>query len=75
MNASHIVDNLELALIELEYAAADFADKKSSATAIELGDLHAMRLRMTAARRALDLAIEILSEWPSERERPLAQRG
>ena len=39
MDASHIVENLELALIELEYAAADFTDKKSSESVIELGDL------------------------------------
>jgi len=64
MNASYIVDNLELALIELEYAAADFTDKKLAESVIDFGDLQAMRLRMNAARRALDLAIEILSERP-----------
>jgi len=75
MDASHIVENLELALIELEYAAADFTDKKSSESVIELGDLQAMRLRMNAARRALDLAIAILSDRPGEPAQAAVGRG
>ncbi len=60
IDCGRIVEHLELALIELEYAAADFAHKKAATEAVELADLQAMRLKMMAATRAMDLAIQIL---------------
>ena len=61
MDYARIVEHLELALIELEYATADFAHRKAAtATRLELNDLEAVRVKMNAANRAMDLAIDIL---------------
>jgi len=60
MDSGQITEKLELALIELEYAAADFLHNPASLPP-ELDDLKAMRSRMTAAKCALDLAIQILT--------------
>jgi len=61
MDYARIVEHLELALIELEYATADFAHRKSSMAArLELNDLEAVRVKMNAANRAMELAIDIL---------------
>lgn len=61
MEYARIVEHLELALIELEYATADFAHRKAATgTRIELIDLEAVRVKMNAANRAMELAIDIL---------------
>jgi hypothetical protein len=58
MNFSSALDNLEISLIELEYAAADFADRKASID--EPGDLGALLSKLVEANRALLLAIDAL---------------
>ncbi len=61
MDYARIVEHLELALIELEYATADFAHRKASnGSALELVDLETVRVKMNAANRAMELAIELL---------------
>ena len=66
MDYARIVEHLELALIELEYATADFAHRKAStATRLELNDLEAVRVKMNAANRAMELAIDILGADPA----------
>ena len=62
MDYARIVEHLELALIELEYATADFTYKKAaSANVLELIDLEAVRVKMNAANRAMELAIQLLA--------------
>ena len=69
VDCAKIVDRLELALIELEYAAADFAHKKSATDAVELRDLVEVQRKMQAATRAMDLAIQLLAATPKARPR------
>jgi hypothetical protein len=61
MDYARIVEHLELALIELEYATADFAYRKAAnANVLELIDLEGVRIKMNAANRAMELAIQLL---------------
>ena len=61
MDWSQAVKNLELALIELEYATADFAHWKASATkSVEAKELGWLLRQLVAAKRASELAIGVL---------------
>jgi len=57
----HVIDNLELALIDLEYAVADIAHcKASTSDPLRLADLEALLPKAMAARRAVRLAVAAL---------------
>jgi hypothetical protein len=58
MNSSPAVANLETALIELEYAVADFGDTKASViNPLEFRDLGALVSNLVEANRAVQIAI------------------
>lgn len=58
MNTSPANDALELALIELEYASADFGARKALIT--KLGDLEALLSKLVGANRAVQTALAAL---------------
>ena len=58
MNTSPANDALELALIELEYASADFGARKALIT--KLGDLEARLSKLVGANRAVQTALAAL---------------
>ena len=61
MESSPYSNSLEIALIELEYASADFAHRKASMTEpLEFGDLDALLLTLTEAKRMVQVAIGAL---------------
>jgi hypothetical protein len=61
MKSSPALDSVERALIELEYAVADFGHWKSSMTErLESGDLSSLLSRLTEATSAVQIAIEAL---------------
>jgi hypothetical protein len=56
-----VIDNLEVALIDLEYAVADIAHcKASTSDPLKLADLEALLLKAVAAKRAVRLAVAAL---------------
>ena len=58
MTTSSAFEELEILLIELEYAVADFADSKTSIAATpELGVLEAMLSKLVNANREVQIAI------------------
>ena len=58
MNSPQAVTNLEILLVELEYAAADLACAKAPMTdALQSGDWDARLLKLMAASRAVQIAI------------------
>ena len=62
MNLGRVEDHLELAWIELEYAAADFAHRRSAATeGLDLADLEATLVKVAVANLALQIAISTLT--------------
>lgn len=59
------MDHLELALIELEYARADFAYRKATAEErSELAALETILLKLAVAGLALQIAIGALASRP-----------
>jgi CheY-like chemotaxis protein len=66
-NFVQAVDDLELALIDLKYAAVDFTGRReSSSDHLERADLQALLPRISTANRAVQLALEALgttSHW------------
>jgi hypothetical protein len=62
---SQTIDDLELALIDLEFATADFVAKKSSIT--KPNQLDALLTKLTTANRAAELAMAALAEKLPER--------
>ena len=67
MNYGQVVEHLEIALIELEYASADFAQRRTSTLhSLAAEDLETVRHKMTAANRALQLALEMLAHRTKE---------
>ena len=61
----HTIDDLELALIDLEFATADFVARKSSIT--ETNQLDALLAKLATANRAIQLAIATLAGELPER--------
>jgi hypothetical protein len=62
------LNELELALIEVEYATADFNHRKASvAETLELGDFEALLSKLMAATRAVQLALSTLGNFESRR--------
>ena len=59
------IDDLELALIDLEFATADFVAHKSSIT--KPNQLYALLVKLAAANCAIQLAIAALAEGLPER--------
>ena len=58
MNSSEAVTNLEILLVELQYAVADLASEKAPMTdALQSGDWDARLLNLMAASRAVQVAI------------------
>ena len=58
---SQVIEHLEIALIELEYASADFTHRKVlSGLPPDLTDLEAVRAKIQAANRAMQLALEVM---------------
>jgi hypothetical protein len=58
MNASQTFNSLALALIEIQYAAADCARREpSTAEPLEVADLEALLSKLTEASRVVQLAI------------------
>ena len=69
MKSSPVLDSAERALIELEYAAADFGHWKASITddASDFGDLESLLSKLTEASRAVQIAISALkSQSPND---------
>jgi hypothetical protein len=61
MKSSPALDGVERALIELEYAVADFGHWKASATEnSESVDLKSLLSRLTEATSAVQIAVEAL---------------
>jgi hypothetical protein len=61
MTTSSAFEELEILLIELEYAAADFADSKTSMAATpELGVLEAMLSKLVNTNREVQIAIGVV---------------
>jgi hypothetical protein len=60
MNSSPAMDRLEITLIELEYAAADFGHWKWSIT--EPSDLWRLLPKMMEANRAVQIALDALRQ-------------
>ena len=56
MKSSMAVRELQIALIELEYAAAEFSHRKASEP-LELGDFDALLSKLMAANRAVQIAV------------------
>ena len=65
MYPSQTIDDLELALIDLEFATADFLAQKSSIT--KPNQLDALLTKLTTANHAAQLAMTALSEKLPER--------
>ena len=58
MNSPQAVTNLEILLVELQYAVADLAYEKAPMTdALQSGDWDARLLNLMAASRAVQIAI------------------
>jgi hypothetical protein len=65
MNFEGILEQCEVALIELEYASADFLHQKSFAlSSLAASDLETLRAKLAAANLALQIALDILREGP-----------
>ena len=63
MEYAQVVEHLEIALIELEYATADFAEHRAKGVhVVGVDTLEDVRRKMIAANRALQLALEVLGE-------------
>ena len=61
MKSSPALDSVERALIELEYAVADFGHWKASiAENSDSGDLKSLLSRLTEATSAVQIAVEAL---------------
>jgi hypothetical protein len=62
LKSSPALDSAEKALIELEYAAADFGHWKASITAdhSDFGDLESLLSKLTEATRAVQIAVSAL---------------
>ena len=65
MYPSQTIDDLELALIDLEFATADFVAQKSSIT--KPNQLDALVEKLATANRAAQLAVAALAEKVPER--------
>ena len=65
MTFENILEQCEVALIELEYASADFLHQKASSSgSLVASDVEALRGKLTAANLALQIALDILREQP-----------
>ena len=65
MDVGRPVDHIELALIELEYARADFAYcEATTSDRLELADLKAFLAQLAVADLALRMAIGALARRP-----------
>ena len=64
MKSSMAVSELEIALIELEYAAADFSHRKASEP-LGLCDVDALLPKLMAANRAVQFSVTALGKGES----------
>jgi hypothetical protein len=64
MKSSIAVSELEISLIELEYAAADFSQRKVSEP-LELWGFDALLSKLMAANRAVQIAVNALGKGES----------
>lgn len=63
MEHTRVVEHLEIALIELEYATADFAEHRAKGVRpVDAAALEDVRRKLISANRALHLALEVLGE-------------
>ena len=63
MNRTHMIAHLEIALIELEYAAGDFYQREIAAgVQIEAGEQQKLTTKLQAATQAVQVALTILGE-------------
>ena len=63
MNRTHMIAHLEIALIELEYAAGDFYPREITAGAqLDAGELQKLTTKLQAATQAVQVALTILGE-------------
>lgn len=71
MDYAGVVERLEVALIELEYASADFAHSRADAAEeLDVVVLNQVAVKLSAAHRAMQLAMQVLGDKrASERSR------
>ena len=73
MDHADVVGRLEVALIELEYASADFAhNRNSQGGEVDVRMLNEVASKLSAAQRAMHMALQTLS---GEAEAPRAQHA
>ncbi len=66
MNFESVLEQCEAALIELEYASADFLHQKAADVgSLAPSDIEALRSKIAAANLALQIALEILRDRPA----------
>lgn len=65
---ARMLKSLEASLVQLEYVAADLALECATEGDATARELQALRQRMRAARCALEIAIEIFSDFEPTRE-------
>ncbi len=71
MKRAEVIEHLELALIELEYASADFA-QRSGARRGGMGfrDIEPVAMKMQAANKAMQIALAMLEARPEMQPEP-----
>ncbi len=63
MNRTHMIAHLEIALIELEYAAGDFYQREIAAVVqLDAGEQQKLTTKLQAATQGLQVALTILGE-------------
>ena len=63
VNRTHMIAHLEIALIELEYAAGDFYQREIATGAqLDAGELQKLMTKLQAATQAVQVALTILGE-------------
>ena len=73
MDHADVVGSLEVALIELEYASADFAHNRASlGREVDARMLNEIAAKLSAAQRAMAIALQTLS---GDSEASLAQHA
>lgn len=73
MEHADVVGRLEVALIELEYASADFAHNRTALGGeVDVRMLNEVALKLSAAQRAMHTALQTLS---GDVETPRAQHA
>jgi len=63
LKRTHLIAHLEIALIELEYAAADFGPRdKGGRYQLDPDELQKLRVKLQAANQAIRIALMILGD-------------